>query len=388
MLKTHPTITPYKRILRGVERIDWVVYCGTQNGKTVKYTKSSREEAEAFANDFSKRRDKVGDLASRLTSEQIVDAAYAFQTIVDAGVRNSLSEIVKEWIVSKNSSNASKGIPVGRAFDMFMKTMDSTKEHYSTVKRILASAVKLIGGDCSDVSRLNRNTISNLCSLQKSPASWNAYRSVTLTFLKWCVANSMYQRSLFDECCRVEKKKVPYTPRSVMPVCDVEKIMRWAEAQEDAELLAPRFAIAFFAGIRPDEIYRMKWRDVRMSSNVLRVESPKGKTGVPPRIVTIQPNLKAWLLKYQLDDPLPVSIPESRFERRMADMKADTGVVWQRDVARHTFATAYLLKHKSLAKTSDELGHGANESTTKSHYLGRMEVEDAESFWNIEPSKK
>ena len=165
--------------------------------------------------------------------------------------------------------------------------------------------------------------------------------------------------------------------------------MRAAEAQPDADMLVPRLALAFFAGIRTAETFRMKWGDIKFASGDIRVESPKGVAGTPPRLVTMSANLKAWLLRYQMDDALPIGYDEEKFCKRKAEVVKSIGVEWNtrdnRNVARHSFASYHIAIHRDLAKTACELGHGESLSMLKAHYWGLVDADDAKTYWQIMP---
>lgn len=378
-----PTITPQSYMRNGVKRIQWCVYCGRQNGKDVVFYRSTKAKAQLLADEFAAKAKVLGALATKLTAEQTMDAANALRMLSEAGQAKTLTETVGEWLGRKGGAST-RACALSAALVSYLGTFDTSKEHFRTTRRLLHDMFKheeqmdMLGVTCAFLTeRLARH---------ETPSTYNAYRGAVLTFLRWAVAIGVYPYEMLTQAETVPKKKVPYTPRHVMAAADVETVLRWAERQTDAETLVPRFAVAFFAGIRSDEIHRMKWGDVRFKDKIIRIESPKGKEGTPPRVVTLQDNLAAWLKLYQLGDEEPLCMAESRFFARSADMRKATGIAIARNAARHTCLTAHLAKWRSLAKTADEAGHGENTDTTKRHYLGRMDVEDAERYWNIRPS--
>src|SRR5262249_33637274 len=62
--------------------------------------------------------------------------------------------------------------------------------------------------------------------------------------------------------------------------------------------ILPYIAIGLFAGLRRDEIERLDWREVDLDEGHVEVKAKKSKTA-QKRFVTMQPNLREWLLPYR-----------------------------------------------------------------------------------------
>src|SRR5215469_9989362 len=75
----------------------------------------------------------------------------------------------------------------------------------------------------------------------------------------------------------------------------------------------PFFALCLFAGIRPDgEISKLPAADVRLENNAINIEPWVSKVNMR-RLVTIQPNLAAWLGAYPLDK-YPIVPPKDKMK--------------------------------------------------------------------------
>ena len=57
--------------------------------------------------------------------------------------------------------------------------------------------------------------------------------------------------------------------------------------------MIPYLSLGIFAGIRPDEIMRLEWKDIRPDG--ILVEGRKSKTR-QRRVVKVTDNLRAWLI--------------------------------------------------------------------------------------------
>lgn len=380
MLLAKPTITQTKRG-------DYLVYCGTDaTGRGVRKYRKSRSAADALAREFGARVREVGQAATELTSAQTFDAASAIRILQDAGVTRTLADVCREWLEARGGAS-SWSCEIGDAVVEYMKRFAPESEHAGSVRRALFA---LWGEDNrAPVMRVNRKMVESALSKYTNPKSYNLTRGYVLAFLHWASRNGKYPTALYAECLNIEKKRVAYVRPCTFDAATVERIMRAAEAQPDADMLVPRLALAFFAGIRTAETYRIRWGDIKFSSGDIRVESPKGVVGTPPRLVTMSANLKAWLLRYQMDDALPIGYDEEKFCKRKAEVVKSVGVEWNtvsnRNVARHTFASFHIAAHRDMSRTAGELGHVGGTAVLKAHYWGAVDADDAKAYWAIMP---
>ena len=134
------------------------------------------------------------------------------------------------------------------------------------------------------------------------------------------------------------------------------------------------FAIGLFAGIRPNEIDRLKPKDI--SEQYIEITAANAKCR-KRRLVTIEPNLKAWL---QVSSKTPT---KNKRRRRLALIKA-ASIDWHHDVMRHSFASYHLAQFESADKTALELGHRDTRMLFR-HYRELVKKEEAKAYWGIYP---
>jgi len=383
-LLTKPTVSPFVRTVNGVRRTDYCIYCGTENGKPVRRYRATRAAADQFASDFGTRVKTVGQAATLLTPAQTIDAVNALNALAEAGLSLSLTDAARKYVQTFGAAGA-KDVTCEKAVAEFIARYDMDSVYAGCLRRALVAVTR----DKTVMSTVRPDDIAAALSGVTNPKTHNLHRGYYLAWLHWCVRKGYYPRALYETVIAIEKRRVPYSRPCVFDAATVERVMRWAEAQPDAENIVPKFALGFFAGIRSAEIERMRWRDIKFNDGEIRVESPKGVEGTPPRIVTVSPNLRAWLLKYQLDNGFFVVGNRQAFARRKQAMCADLGIEWDeetnRNVARHTFASAHVAMWRDIAKTAAELGHSQGVSVLRAHYWSLMEREDAIKFWAIMP---
>ncbi len=148
-------------------------------------------------------------------------------------------------------------------------------------------------------------------------------------------------------------------------------------------MLVPYFALCLFAGIRPStssgEISKLKPEHVRLDTGVIHIEPEVSKVGMK-RLITIQPNLAAWLRAYPLDR-IPI-IPKNVVKLRRAVF--DTFGLTH-DVLRHTFISMFVAKFRSMGEAALQAGN--SESIIRKHYLDLKSAAEAEEFSNILPKQ-
>jgi hypothetical protein len=95
-------------------------------------------------------------------------------------------------------------------------------------------------------------------------------------------------------------------------------------------------------------------------------------------MVTIQPNLAAWLRAYPLDR-FPIVPVNLEFTRRVVAKKLGL----THDVLRHTFISMFVAKFRSLGEAALQAGN--SETIIRKHYLNLKSTAEADQFWGILP---
>ena len=156
--------------------------------------------------------------------------------------------------------------------------------------------------------------------------------------------------------------------------------MEFVEGYEGGEMV-PYFAICLFAGIRPcirfGEITKLQQESVKLETNVIHIEPEVSKVRMK-RLVTIQPNLAAWLKAYPLDK-FPITPPNAVNMHRRICKKFGLS----HDVLRHTFISMFVAKFRSMGEAALQAGN--SEAIIRKHYLDLKSKEEAEEFFGVMP---
>ena len=142
--------------------------------------------------------------------------------------------------------------------------------------------------------------------------------------------------------------------------------------------------MAAFTGIRPAELGRLRWRDIKIPDKVIFLSSLKTKTRVR-RAVKIPDNLMEWLAEWQpmfgTDEMIFPDLAQYQW-RFLSKFRKGRKVIF--DGLRHSCASYLLALTGNSSVTAEQLGHSVK--ILKTHYMDLVHKEDAERFFNITPS--
>lgn len=136
-------------------------------------------------------------------------------------------------------------------------------------------------------------------------------------------------------------------------------------------------AIRYFAGVRSAEAFRLRESDLKLDHGLIEVPALKAKTR-SRRLVTIQPNLRAWL---DLGGELRPMSPYTVYK-----LKLLSKVPWAHNVARHSFISYHVAQFKKVHETALEAG--TSEQLVFSNYRALVTPAAAALFWGIYPEGK
>jgi len=197
----------------------------------------------------------------------------------------------------------------------------------------------------------------------------------------------------------VHRRKLRRTEKTVYTVEQVRILMNaaWGYDRE----LVPYFAIAIFAGLRPDEnseITALDWEDVNLEEGWIRVAASfDNKTGTR-RFVPIEENLRLWLEPWR--EASGPAVPKNLRSRRRwltrGKYQSPSGTPaseWTqlvpfgsevRDITRHTYGSLLEAKYRDRNVVKENMGH-SNFTTYEQHYRNARSPQEAEAFWSIVP---
>jgi integrase len=177
---------------------------------------------------------------------------------------------------------------------------------------------------------------------------------------------------------KAAKAKEPKADIGILTVTQAVQLLESASAA-----ILPYIAVGLFAGLRRAELERLDWSEVDFESGLIKVTAEKSKTA-QRRFVTMQPNLREWLLPLR-EVSGNVTPRGWNFRQAFDRAREAAGIAeWPDNALRHSFASYHMAHFKNAASTALELGHH-DSRITFAHYRELVKPKDAERYWNIRP---
>ncbi len=186
----------------------------------------------------------------------------------------------------------------------------------------------------------------------------------------------------FNPVAAIDVPVVREKPIQALSVKAVRHLLFMARRPEHRPCAAA-VGLMLWAGIRPTELTRLHWADVRIAERCITIAAQHAKTG-GARHVSIPNVLVKWLQQtspYRL--PAARIVPTSWVRRWSALRKAAGFEEWNPDTLRHTFASYHLAHFRNFSLLQLEMGH-ADINLLRTRYLNMSGVtaEGAAEFWS------
>lgn len=150
---------------------------------------------------------------------------------------------------------------------------------------------------------------------------------------------------------------------------------------------APAVGLMVYAGIRPYEVERLRWKDINLDEGIVSLRPRHTKTG-GTRHVTILPVLKDWLKNWKgKTTPMPETpICPKNWRNKWKELREQAGWTpgsWQEDCLRHTFASYHAKFFKDYGQLQMEMGH-SSPNLLRTRYLNMRGITQctASEFWS------
>ncbi len=182
-----------------------------------------------------------------------------------------------------------------------------------------------------------------------------------------------------DEPRPSEKRIAP------LPLADTITLLRTCQRSE-FRCCAAAVGIMLWAGVRPTEVTRLQWEDIKLQENVLILHPQHTKTG-GARCVSILPPLAWWLSCFRKEHG-PLCPPN--WKRRWRLLHRAAGLTpWVPDVLRHSFASFHAAHYRNFEQLQYEMGHRSLQ-LLRFRYLatGNISPRQAADFWTPSYWKK
>jgi integrase len=185
---------------------------------------------------------------------------------------------------------------------------------------------------------------------------------------------------------RVQSLKIISKTPVIFTAEQAKKVLEICTAKTPEVL--PYIVLGMFAGVRPEETEKLRWRDVHLKLGKIVIEDAAAKTD-QRRTITLHPTAIAWLKTFkqgQADDLIAPS--QSTIKRKRKKIREAMGwESWPQDILRKTAASYLAQHHQDVPAVALMLGN--SERILKKNYLDMVTAErDCKKFLALKPKKK
>ena len=308
-----------------------------------------------------------------LTNSQLVDARRAYERLAEHGLSMTLDKAIELAIPTLKSTG--RYVAVSSLLDSFAKVKavswrPHTARNFKVVARMFAERY----GERSVADITPKLLEEWFAALEKKPA----YIAGLIRTLRPAFSYALRQ-GMIPDCpfSKLEPVRVPARERiDIFTPEEARKLMETAPAD-----CKTAYALLLFAGIRPTELTRLTWANVR--DGFIHITPGIAKVG-QVRNVEIEPTLQAWLDAAGRHQPSD-SICPSNWKRKNQETRRLAGLANRQDVPRHSYATYHLAKHRDRGLLEANMGHSHNSAMLMKHYRAAATPAQAEAYWAILP---
>jgi integrase len=348
-------------------------------GRRIRAFFPTRELAEEHARIRNIELRNAGAELANISSELRAEAKACQQRLDPLAV--SLTEAVNFYLAhhdvrSRSVSVSDACASVRREWTRRLENREISEKYHKAMGKACAKLISFFGSRMiCDITTTDLR--DELTALSVATSTRNHYRThfgVIFAFARdnrWVKENPVAELKSWTD--RSDK-----TPE-IVTVAQAAKLL---ECATDPRLV-PVFAIGLFAGLRPAEIRRLDWSEIRWDKAQIRVTSAKSKTA-QPRWVKMTPALMEWLAPYRKASGPVNPLSESNQYKLIAETVKAAGLShWPQDGLRHSFGSYHMALHQNAPLTAAQMGH----MTTKmvhAHYDNHMVMQDeAEAYFAI-----
>lgn len=216
-----------------------------------------------------------------------------------------------------------------------------------------------------------------LDSLRVGPRTWNNYRAALAALFAY--GESL---ELIRSAAPLLAASLPRTIARIRPAIFTPEQMRLL-LQSARESLVPALALGAFAGLRSEEVLRLRWEDVNWTSGYILLREQITKTRLT-RQVPILPALRDWLEPWHAARGLVASHAHAGSLSGVKRMLARRlGFRWCRNGLRKSFISYRVAATSNIPQTALECGNSP--AQIHARYLDLATPAQAAEWFGIRP---
>ena len=350
-----------------------------ENGKRVRKYFKTKTLAQAELDRVKTIRRNEGENSLKLTDGQRVEAFECFRRLAE--YNESLTSAV-DFLISHIQSTK-KAVTVRELADEYLEEQRLNKRtdvHRKDLKNRYDKFCQTFGERL--VNAISGDEIKGwLRGLGVGPVSFNNYKE-RLTFLFNFAIEQEYLSKDKNPLAKIKALDEPDELVEILPIDQTAKLLEQASILRP-ELL-PVLVIAAFAGVRIEEIMKLRWEAVNFQTGNLEIMGKISKSKAT-RTIEMQPNLCEWLAPYVGSTGKIWNLSDNVFNHRSVPVRRAAGIqAWPHNCLHHSFASFHYAKFKNMGNLMNDLGHTSPEMIIK-HYKRVQLTAEGEKYFNIRP---
>ncbi len=358
-----------------------------ESGKRERCFFKSRDKARDYAESLRERTKKHGEAASAIKPSMAEDATRATEILEPFSI--TLQQAARFY--AHHHDKRSQAPTLADAWTAALDRRANHRERYLADLKAWEKALpgSLLAMNCHDIAPDDIKTA--LDSVTEGPTRWRNGLAVLSAVLGDVVKDGKLEKNP-ARAVHVARKVnrdddvVIYTVDELKALFAACKDYPKAKDEEDrlCAACAVPFAVMAFAGVRPDEVTRLRWEDVSLELHNIRVGAGVAKKATR-RNVRINPTLAAWLETVPVDKRFGKLVPP-RWRYKAARVRREAGIDGheKQDALRHSFGTYTLATENDLDALNADMGH-EHVRVFFTHYHKAMTKADALPYWQVLP---
>lgn len=307
--------------------------------------------------DRARAKAKAQLLALRSGKEQLADLSPAL-----------LSEF-NAWRAARLESPALKDAAKDYIDHLIKRGVTETRILKTDVDNFAAA----IDGKMADVTV--KQVADYLDGLGVGPRRYNNVRSTLAGWFRWARTTGLIPDATTAPE-RVHLRKTEDAPVGIYTPLEFARLLTICPPEWKLAV-----AVGGLAGLRSEEIYGLRWEDLR--ADHIQVRSPTSKNRVR-RLVPIQPALTEWI-KASKAQPSGMVAPSLDFSTLQKRLKRHHKFQWVHNGLRHSFGTYRCSVLKNIQEVSYEMGNSP--AMVKKHYLEMQPEKVGQQWFHCTPSE-
>lgn len=309
------------------------------------------------------------------------DSTDALRALGILPVGISLTDAAQYYL---RHNHGCRSVALKDAVDTFLAGKRAVDRRPATLHQYMSHLTMLVdafpGVKVADIT--SDNLLRFLADKEVSGLTARNYRASFHAFFEWaCKIRPPYRTD--NPALAIEKPQPQETIPGILTVPQVTALLK-STVRLHPDLIG-FMALGFFAGIRTEELKRLRWPAVNGEFVHIGPDVAKKRR---QRYVEILPALTAWLALCSRDNGPVLRPREKVMQTYLKDIREAAELKeWPHNGMRHSFASYHLAAYGDSAKTSTMLGHAGDPSVLFNHYRSVLVPAAGREYFSLTPQK-